>query len=214
MIKIIVTRSANDKLYNIFKSLWRDDNIFIQKKEFAGFNGAVDYLLHLLTCTDYDGFIVNADEDFFCINENLIDSVIGHMVKNDIVYCGVPDGGIISHRNKSPFNSNPFFNVFNVSAIRAKILEFDNSKQFEYANKVEKNGNLDEPFAGLFYWLHLNFKHTNFTHIESTDGISTVIKINDEPIGIHSWYSREYGKDKAQTDRINNCIEYAVLKQK
>ena len=65
MIKTIVTRSANDKLYNIFKSFWRDDNIFIQKKEFVGFNGALDYLLHLLTCTDYDGFIVNADEDFF-----------------------------------------------------------------------------------------------------------------------------------------------------
>ncbi len=45
MIKTIVTRSANDKLYNIFKSFWRDDNIFIQKKEliFLRFNLKINF---------------------------------------------------------------------------------------------------------------------------------------------------------------------------
>ena len=101
--------------------------------------------------------------------------------------------------------------MFNVDLIKTKFLEFNNSKQFEYANKVEKNANVDEPFAGFFYWLHLNFKHGNFTDIESTDGVSTVIKINDKPLGIHSWYSRHYGVDTAQTLRIDNCIEWALL---
>lgn len=211
MIKTIVTRSANDGLYTLFKSLWNEDNTFIQCKQFPAYNGALDYLLHLFESNKYSGYIVNADEDFFLMNEGLLDSVILSMQKNNFAYCGVPDGGIISHRNNSVFNVNPFFNVFNVDLIKTKIKSFNNSKQYDYANKVEKNAVLNEPFAGFLYWLHLNFTGANFTHIESTDGISTVIKINDKPLGIHSWYSREYGKDPAQTERIDRCLEYAIL---
>ena len=211
MKKTIVTRSANDKLYKIAKSFWSNENTFIQCKQFAGFSGALEYLLHLFEGNTYNGFIVNCDEDFFLTNESLVDAIIEQMKIDGYAYCGVPDGGVISHRNKSVFNVNPFFNVFNVDLIKTKFASFNNSKQFEYGNQVEKNANLDEPFAGFFYWLHLNFKHANFTNIESTDGISTIIKINDKPMGIHSWYSRHYGIDEAQTLRIDNCIEWALL---
>jgi len=210
MVKTIVTRSANEKLYTLAKGLWQSDNNFIQCKQFQGYNGALDYLLHLFT-HNFSGIIVNADEDFFIVNEDLLDNVINTMVEKGYAFCGVPDGGIISHRNNSVFNVNPFFNVFNVDLIKTKIASFDNSKQYQYANKVEKNGNLNEPFAGFLYWLHDNFLGANFTDIESTDGVSTIIKINDRPMGIHSWYSREYGKDVAQTERIDRCYEWALI---
>ena len=209
MKKTIITRSANDKLYSLAKSLWRDDNTFVRLQQFTGFHGALTYLLHILE--NYNGIIVNADEDFFVTNEDLIDQVIADMTRNDFAYCGVPDKGIISHRDKSFFHVNPFFNVFNVDMIQTKLSKFDQSKVYDYANQCEKNGNVDEPFAGLFYWLHLNFKHANFTKITSTDGTSTVININDKPIGIHSWYSREYGKDVKQTERIDKCLEWAII---
>lgn len=212
MIKTIVTRSANEELYNISKSLWRSDNQFHRLTQFGGFQGALDYLLFILN--NFDGWVVNADEDFFLINEDLVDSVISEMKKKGFAYCGVPDGGVIAHRNKSVYNVNPFFNVFNVSAIKAKIKSFDASKSREYAEYCEKNYNIDEPFAGLMYWLNRNFTCGNFTQIESTDGISSVIIINDKEVGIHSWYSREYGVNPAQTKRIDNCIEYAIMKAK
>jgi hypothetical protein len=208
--KTIVTRSQNNELYAIFKSLWNDNNIFVQRTDFPGYTGALDYLLHLFT-DEYSGWIVNVDEDFFLTNEKLMDDLLLYMQENDFAYCGVPDGHVISHRNNSIFNVNPFFNIFNVDLIKTKIKKFDNSRSFEYGNRVEKNAILNEPFAGFLYWLHLNFKHTSFTHIESTDGVSTVIKLNDKPLGIHSWYSRHYGKDLAQTERIDRCIEWAII---
>ena len=213
MQKTILTRSANESLYKLFKSLWRDDNIFHQCKGFNGYNESLSYLLHLFE-SDYSGFIINADEDFFIMNENLLDKVIEKMKVNKFAFAGVPDGGVISHRNNSVFNVNPFFNVFNVDLIKTKIKSFDNSKQSYYANRVEKNAKLNEPFAGFLYWLHYEFEHANFTDIESTDGISTVIKINHEPLGIHSWYSRHYGVDAAQTERIDKCLEWAIVNRK
>lgn len=207
----IITRSANDKLYGIFKTFWSEENTFIQCKQFAGYHGALSYLLHLMN--DYDGWIVNADEDFFCTNEVLINRVIDHMKLNDFDFAGVPDGGIISHRNNSQTNVNPFFNIFNVGKIKTKISEFDNSKSLEYMREVAKDGryhNMNEPFACFLYWLHLNFKGAHFTDIETTDGVNTIIKINGKPLGIHSWYSRAYGVDVAQTERIDCCIEWAV----
>ena len=206
MKKTIITRSLNDKLYTLAKSLWRDDNTFVR---LPGFNTSISYLLHVLE--NYNGFIVNADEDFFVTNEDLVDQVINDMVANDFAYCGVPEKGVIAHRDKSYFQVNPFFNVFNVDLIKTKLAAFDQSKVYEYANKVEKDGNVDEDYAGLFYWLHLNFKHGNFTKITSTDGTSTVININDKPIGIHSWSGTQYGKDLKQTERIDKCLEWAII---
>ena len=208
MNKVIVTRSANEHLYTLFKSFWREGNTFIQHNEFQGYEGALNYLLHILS--NYDGWIVNCDEDVFLTDEKLLDSIISFMQKTGHVYCGVPDGGgIMSHRTNSPKHVNPFFNVFNVGAIRTKIHEFDNSKSRDYAAQCGES-NLREPFAGLLYWLYNNFKCAIFTDIETTDGVSTVIKINAKPMLIHSWYSRHYGIDESQTERINRCIEWNV----
>ena len=209
MKKTILTRTLNPKLYTLFKSFWSADNTFIPLSQFNGYNGGVDYLLHILE--NYNGIIVNADEDFFLTDESLLDGVINQMVANDFAYCGVPDGGVISHRNNSPFNVGTFFNVFNVDLIKTKLANYNPSKVYDYANAVEKNAKLNEPTSGFLYWLHLNFKGANFTNIESTDKVSTVIKINDKPLGIHSWYSREYGVNPIQTERIDKCIEWALI---
>jgi len=213
MRKTIVTRSCNDKLYILFKAFWNEDNEFVRCTNFNGYKESLDYLLHLFDGS-YSGYIVNADEDFFIIDEKILDVVISQMKRLNYAYCGVPDGGVISHRKNSEFNLNPFFTIFNVDLIREKIHEFDASKSKEYGLKSEKKPNLNEPFAGFMYWLNQNFEGAVLTDIETTDNISTVIKINDVPMAIHSWYSREYGKDKQQTSRIDDCMEFAILNRK
>ena len=40
------------------------------------------------------------------------------MIKNEIDYCGVSDGGQVRHRTGSPLVVNPFFNIFNTKKIR------------------------------------------------------------------------------------------------
>lgn len=213
MIKKVITRSANDKLYSIFKSFWNADNEFIRVEGIDGFKGALDYLLFIINT--FDGWVVSADEDFFLLDESSIDSLIQTMDKNGFVYCGVPDGKVISHRNNSEFNVNPFFNIFNITEIKKKIKDFDSVKDQEYQKAIElKYGgkhNLVEPFAGFFYWLTLNFKGAIFTDVDSLDGTDTIIKLNNKSFCIHSWYSRNYGTDLVQTKRIDTCIEYALL---
>ncbi len=208
MIKTIYTRQSNNELYAIAKSFWSDKNNFVALRH-DGFHGALDYLIDLLR--NGSGYVVNCDEDFFLINEPLVDAVIKQMKLSGYAFCGVPDGGVISHRNKSTYTYNPFFNVFNCDIIKTKLNEFDRLKSHEYGLQCEANPNTDEPFAGLFYWLRLNFKNASFTDITSTDTISTVININGQPLGVHSWYSREYNTNPKQRQRIDDCIEFALL---
>lgn len=211
MKKTIVTRSQNEQLYNVFKSFLSNENDFRRYTSFNGFVEAKEYLLSILNL--HSGWIVNADEDFFVCNESEIDNLISAMEENGYDYCGVADGGIIPHRTNSAYNVNPFFNVFNCDKIKEKLHEFTEQKGIEARNKLDPNDQMTEPFAGLLFWLYDNFHCLFLEDIESTDGTSTVIKFNNKPIGIHSWYSRVYGKDEAQTKRIDECIEWAKLNQ-
>jgi hypothetical protein len=212
MKKTIVTRSQNEKLYKIAKSFLSSENEFIQCKQFKGFEGAVNYLKWIFETQS--GWVVNVDEDCFIINENLIDVCINQMKRNGWVYAGVPDGGgLIPHRNKSKYTANPFFNIFNVDAIKEKYNSFSDIIDFELIKEIETNYNLDEPFAWLFYWMFKNFSSAEFSDIDSTDGTSTIINVNKKPMLIHSWYSRMYDKDVDQTERINKCIEWAIIQK-
>jgi hypothetical protein len=212
MKKTIVTRSQNEKLYKIAKALLSDKNEFIQCKQFKGFEGALNYLKWIFETQS--GWVVNIDEDCFIVNESLIDICINQMKRNGWVYCGVPDGGgLIPHRSKSKYTANPFFNIFNVDAIKEKWHTYSDVIDFELIKKIEPNYNLDEPFAWLFYWMFKNFESAEFSDIDSTDGTSTIINVNKKPMLIHSWYSRMYDKDVAQTERINKCIEWAIIQK-
>ncbi len=209
MKKQIVTRSQNDYLYNIMQELWDGDHDFIRYKEFGGFQGAKDFILQVIT--NHSGVVIICDEDCFVINEGCIDTVVEMMQKNFFAYVGVQDGGgLISHRNNSKYNINPFFAVFDCDKIKTKLHEYDPSKDNEYGLACEKEPSFNEPYAGFFYWLNKSFLGANLVDIATTDDTSTVLLLHGKPFLIHSWYSRDYGKDKAQTLRIDKCIEFAI----
>jgi ABC-type microcin C transport system permease subunit YejB len=100
-----------------------------------------------------------------------------------------------------------------VDAIKEKYNSFNDIIDFDLIKEIEANYNLDEPFAWLFYWMFKNFSSAEFSDIDSTDGTSTIINVNKKPMLIHSWYSRMYDKDVDQTERINKCIEWAIIQK-
>lgn len=209
MKKTIITRSQNDYLYNIMKDFWSPKNEFFIHKEFTGYQGAKDFISNIFK--NYSGIVVVCDEDMFITDESAIDSMIETMTQNNYGYVGIQDGGgLIAHRYNSKYNINPFFAIFDLDKIKPKFEFYDPSKDKEYGLKCEINPKFNEPYAGLFYWLNKEVFGANLIDLGTTDGTSTVIRYFGKIVGIHSWYSREYGKDKEQTERIDKCIEYAL----
>ena len=133
------TRSMNDFLYDKMRSLYKSDFDFVRmdhsweipvgaahldtflrrgQKVSNGLScGSSLYLYSICECPNFD-WVINIDEDFFVFDEEKIISLLKHMIKNEIDYCGVSDGGQVRHRTGSPLVVNPFFNIFNTKKIR------------------------------------------------------------------------------------------------
>lgn len=225
----IVTRSMNDELYSKMKNLLNLDFEFIRCTTYHGTYEAAKYLYDIIRDERFD-WIINIDEDFFTYDTNSIMSLLTHMIDNEIDYCGMSDGGMCIHRFHSPIVMNPFFNIFNSKKIREALDDVGyventfkyNDSMYQYMPKKIKdnfpwvNDNF-EPYYPFFYWLPCR----GFTplYLESyeleEDNISTVLK-NHEGVemGIHTWFTREYGRDVKHTTRINRAFEIATEKQK
>lgn len=216
----VITRARNKQLYKMMQSmLGAHDYIPLTHH---GHIGAVDYLHDIFS--NHSGFVVNCDEDCFISNPDAIHDIIAYMIDNDYDYCGVPDGGVVSHRTNSWTNVNPFFNVFNVDKIkplylaegRKKIDSFfgvhcDKRPHFIRGNF---NHNQLEPFAGLLYWLHYNFNPLYLNAKDHADGITSILlDLDNEPFGYHTWYSREYQKGIEHTSRIDERFLEAKAKR-
>lgn len=212
----ILTRSANPALHTMMQSLLSPDNEFKRLTQFQGWEGALDYLKHVFL--NGSGWIVSIDEDCFVTDEPAIKRIIQHMKDNDYQLAGIRDGGVIEHRINSWTNINPFFFIANVDKIREKLQWEDWEKLKTYYPKfipndppkgvssIYSHGHF-EPFAGLLYWLWDNFRIKFIDAETHKDGVSTVLKLDNKPFALHSWYSREY--DGAHKERIDNLFNEA-----
>lgn len=78
------------------------------------------YFYQMLADKDCD-IAINIDEDAFVVNEQALISLLDYVIANDIVCCGMNDGGVLPIRFCNPIIINPFFNIINLRAIREKF---------------------------------------------------------------------------------------------
>lgn len=213
---IIATRSFNRQLYR-----YSQMSINLPYKRYRLVNTSADgYILKLLSL-DAD-WVINIDEDAFVTDETKIVKLIHYMKENNFDICGYPDGGIIRIRQHNPLVMNPFFNIINIKSLRNKyvkgIEQNYTTHRIEYEKKApfglleyEYKYDFVEPYYPVFVWISQNFNCLYLPAKQHDDGLSTIaLDHNSEPILIHTWYSRSYGRDFKQTQRINNVIKEAI----
>jgi len=219
----IYTRSANIELYRYSQGL-----IDLPYKRVRLYGTTADgYFYQMLEDKECD-WVINVDEDAFVTDNGAIERLMEYMMENDIVCCGMHDGGVLPIRFCNPIIQNPFFNIINLKAIREKFNR-EEIEQFDYAmHKAELVKKLPielqdyeglkydnyEPYYKFFFWLALNFKLMYLEVEEHKDGYTT-IAYNQEhkPILLHTWWSREFGHDTVHTPRIKAVIDEAYAAQ-
>lgn len=219
----IYTRSANIELYRYSQGLI---DLPYKRKRLCG-TTAEGYIYQIIEEADCD-WVINIDEDAFVTDNGAIERLMEYMMENDIVCCGMHDGGVLPIRFCNPIIMNPFFNIINLKAIREKFNR-EEIEAFDYAvNKKELVALLPkelqdydglkydnyEPYYKFFFWLAKNFKLMYLDVEEHKDGITTIVyNQKHEQMLQHTWWSREFGKDEVHTPRVKAVIDEAYAAQ-
>ena len=128
----IYTRSANIELYHFSQKLI---DLPYPRVRLYG-TTAEGYLYTMVQDVDCD-IAINIDEDAYVIDNSALESLLNYVIDNNIVCCGMRDGGVLSIRNFNPIIQQPFFNIINLKAVREKYNQQE-IEQFDYlANKEE-----------------------------------------------------------------------------
>lgn len=178
------------------------------------------YMMKKLENNDIDWLIL-ADEDVLFTDSNSVFEIIQKMQDEDYIFCGIRDGGVISHRNYNPLVPNTFFSVVNFKDIK-KIWNQKEmlSNQYLLENEFIWDGDqlpfkfdaksLYEPYYCFYLWLLRKGKKALFLAAEmpfADDAISnSVLNLDGNPMLFHTWYARSYGKNKKHTERIDNVF--------
>lgn len=219
----IYTRSANIELYRYSQGL-----IDLPYKRVRLYGTTADgYFYQMLEDKECD-WVVNVDEDAFVMDNVALQSLLDYVIENDIVCCGMHDGGVLPIRFCNPIILNPFFNIINLKTIREKFNR-EEIEHFDYAAHEEELKMLlpdylkdyeglkyadYEPYYHFFFWLAQNFKLMYLEVEEHKDGCTTIVYNQEhKPILLHTWWSREYGKDETHTPRIKAIIDEAYTTQ-
>jgi hypothetical protein len=173
---------------------------------------------YLFSILKYDiDYAINIDEDAFVVDPDKLVALLKYCIANNYVNCGFPDGGVLRMRTYNPLVTNPFFNIFDVKAIKKRLnyqeIENFDFKQYDYEAKSPSHlykfkmyqFDLLESYYRFFLWLNLSFKVLYLDAKDHADGITTLLKdMNGDVFLAHTWYARHYAKDPVQTQRINN----------
>lgn len=211
----IYTRSMNHRLYTRAKRTFE----------------TLGYSCHRLLGTTADGYlkqllqskadyVLNIDEDAFITDPEALVELIDYCIKEKIVNCGMPDGGVLSMRGHNPLVTNPFFNVLDVRALREKFQECEMKKYAFHREEYEQKTPFHllhqgvpyaydgyEPYYPFFIWISQCFKTLYLDAVEHADGYSTILLNHlGKPFLVHTWYSREYGRRSFHTERINRIM--------
>ena len=165
-------------------------------------------------------YVINIDEDAFVTDPQALADLLDYCIRNGIVNCGMPDGGVSRMRTHNPLVTNPFFNIFAIKELRehfseAKLREYSVHRP-EYETKspihllkenVEYCYDYFEPYCPFFVWSSQEVKTLYLDGRQHEDGWSTeLLNHEGKPFLIHTWYSRAYGKDPFHTGRIDAII--------
>lgn len=219
----IYTRSANIELFHYSQKLI---NLPYKRRRLCG--TTADGYFYKMIEDDESDIVINIDEDAFVLDNSSLCSLLYYVINNNIVCCGIRDGGVLDIRPYNPIVMNPFFNIINLKAIREKY-SIEDIINFDYSNhkkelirklpeEFRNNNGLEfdryEPYYNFFFWIAYNFKTLYLDVSTHKDGFTTIVyNHNQIPLLYHTWWSRMYGKDKNQTRRIQNVIEEAYLAQ-
>lgn len=209
----IFTRSMNYRLYDSAMHCLKELP-YPRRRLMA--RSADGYLLSMLNSGA--DWAINIDEDAFVTDINALKELLEYCIANNIINCGMPDGGVMPIRSHNPLVTNPFFNIINLAAIRKeyspKTLIYYSKHRAEFENmkpaaiiKHEYSYDYFEPYCNFFVWTSQTFKTLYLDARIHEDGISTVLlNHKGDPMLIHTWYSRFYDIDPKHTERINKII--------
>jgi hypothetical protein len=107
---------------------------------------------------------------------------------------------------------NPFFNVFQSTKLLEDgvpnwaIVRHEGYRSEWHIDMpdfvVDPHPYMQEPFNGVFNWMHRVGKTLFLEPKQHADGTSTILTFKGKEFGLHSWYSREYDIDAMQRKRI------------
>lgn len=179
------------------------------------------YLYLVIADTEAD-YVINIDEDAFVTDSARLQALLEHVIENGYGNAGMPDGGVISHRSWNPLVTNPCFTIMNTKLLRDvmdpdAIAAMDIDDPALEASVPRALMRLPwelhagyEPFYRLYIWMSQAVKTLYLDAREHSDGISTeIVDHLGRPVVLHTWYSREYGRDFEHTDRINAIADEA-----
>jgi hypothetical protein len=165
------------------------------------------------------------DEDAFILDFSRVQRLLEWGASEDLACIGMSDGGVLPIRQHNPNAMNPFFNIIDLAVIRslwdpAAILSHQGDGATMTSTLPPQNVltpgvpyNFDdfEPYYCFYFWLVSNGLRLDWlsgsTH---TDGISTILHDKAcEPLLIHTWYGRCFGKDPVHTSRILQAALWA-----
>ena len=116
----IVSNSANMELYNMSKIFYQ--NLGYEIVRVSGENGLYTFPFLDLVIRDPNRYnfdwMIYIDEDCFITDPKLMIDTLNYMIENEYDCCGMPDGGVISHRFHNPVSINLFFIIINLKKIR------------------------------------------------------------------------------------------------
>lgn len=182
---------------------------------------SIKYMFKKLNKSDID-WLIMADEDVIFKDLDALYELIDCMRSENYDVCGVRDGGIVSHRNYSPFSINTFFSILNFQNI-IKIYDEREINKHQYYIKDEFLDDLDnlsyafdssslyEPYYCFYFWLRRSGKKILFLNSEmvdsENDNISNkVYSPTGSLILLHTWYARSYNINMKHTNRINTYL--------
>ncbi|OJW85074.1 MAG: hypothetical protein BGO69_01795 [Bacteroidetes bacterium 46-16] len=223
----IYSRSNNDHLYDRMAEFFPAGTPKIKCINFQEWQDASRYIYYIIDNAETD-WIFNVDIDCFLFDWEGVIKLYKYMQDNDIVYCGMRDGGVHPGRSWSWCNINPFFNIYNAKKIRElkaqQNLTWKAIEQHQYLPEYEKlkpeglGGNINnatgEPFHGLFYWLFKVAKGYFMEPVVFKDEITNyLLGVDGKEILLHCWYSRNYDHDEGTKIRIDKLFQLAQKKR-
>lgn len=215
----VYSRSNNHELWLKMREFIPAHIECVEVTGFDHWRDASRYLYHIIENAK-TRWIVNIDIDAFVLDWDIVDFLIKKMAHQGHSHLGVSDSkDVIPHRNGPENSMNPYFNIFNTYKCR-QLLHGQDKDLIDYF--VGKGPN-NEPFHGLFNFLHTSGNSSFVIPLTHYDGIANLLIgnkiVSDEnmkpkiisniPFLLHTWYSREYGTNPEQTERIDYFYKQA-----
>jgi len=194
----------------------------IQKYVIDGRNGmhglaSIFYMMKKLKNKNIE-WLIMADEDVIFKDEALVFDLIDEMKIEDIMVCGVRDGGVILHRTYNPNLINTFFSIINFKELeriwnKSEVIKNNYIKDNEFnddTNILKENfdsNSLYEPYYCFYLWLRREKKRFLFLDtVINEDQITNSVFYKQRIFLHHTWYARAYRINKSHTQRIDKIF--------